>query len=256
MKIILNIATHGDETIGHKVSEEIKKLKILKGELLINIANKKAFEKKVRFIDQDLNRSFPGNKSGNYEQRLAASLLPIIKSSDVVIDIHSTRSSLKDSLIVTKLDRNTLKYIKIINPKYLLYMNITKDNALISSAKVGIAFEYGKDESKETLQKTVRDIKKLLLYLNMIDGEERNEKPRTVFFEVSKSVEKPDKMKLKKEVKNFKLVKRGDIYATNNKKHLVAKNDFYPILFGESNYKDIFGFEGKKITKTLLSCVE
>jgi succinylglutamate desuccinylase len=62
MKIILNILTHGNERIGLKVAREIEKLNIDKNILSVQIANKKAFEFKKNFIDQDLNRSFPGKK--------------------------------------------------------------------------------------------------------------------------------------------------------------------------------------------------
>ena len=154
MKIILNILTHGDEEIGLKVAKEIKKLNIVEKFFSIQIANEKAAKLSKRFIDQDLNRSFPGKSNGNYEQRLASKLLPVIKSADIVLDIHSTTSNLKDALIVTKLDKETLKYIKIIQPKYALLMNITKSNALISNAKVGLAFEYGKDKNVRVIKKS------------------------------------------------------------------------------------------------------
>ena len=110
MKILLNIATHGDETIGHAVAKEIQKLKITKGKVIIHVANEKAYKLKKRFVDQDLNRSFPGNVEGNHEQRLAVNILPIVKSADLVIDIHSTTSELKDALIVTKQNKKTKKY--------------------------------------------------------------------------------------------------------------------------------------------------
>lgn len=223
MKIILNIATHGDETIGHKVVEKIKKLKLNSyHELIINIANPKAYYIRKRFIDQDLNRSFPGNLNGNHEQRIAAKLFPVIKSADLVIDIHSTTSDLKDALIITKLNKKTKEYIKVIKPKYLLWMKATKNSALISNAKVGIAFEYGSDTSRVAISNTVRDIKNLLGYLRVIDF----------------------KNKEHKKIKNYKLVKSGTVYAKYKNKYIKAKNDFTPILFGEKNYKDIFGFEG------------
>ena len=66
MKIILNIATHGDEYIGFKVTTEIRKLNIDKNILEVQIANEKAFALKTRYLDQDLNRSFPGKQDGNY----------------------------------------------------------------------------------------------------------------------------------------------------------------------------------------------
>lgn len=245
MKIILNIATHGDELIGHKVAEEIKKKKVTPGNrIFVNVANPRALKIRTRFIDQDLNRSFPGNEKGNYEQRLAAKLFPKIGSADLVLDIHSTTSDLKDALIVTKIDKETKEYIKVINPKYLLHMKVTKDNALISNAKVGIGFEYGGDNDKKVLEKTINDIEKLLVYLKVLEGSNKNQiKKEVKYFEINRVVSKPKGFTLLKNIKNYKIIKKGEIFAKNGEKTLKAKKDFYPILFGEKKY-DFFGFEG------------
>jgi succinylglutamate desuccinylase len=245
MNIILNIGTHGDEKIGFAIAKELEKLKLIKRNFTVQIANKKACELNKRYVDQDLNRSFPGKQNGNHEQKLAYTLSPIIKSADIVIDIHSTTSDLKDALIVTKINKKTLEYIKIIQPKYVLIMSATKNNALISQAKVGIAFEYGKDKDQLALKKIVSGIKKLLKHLGLIEHMESKSNVKTSYFNVTSVVPKPKGYKLSKTVKNYKLVKKGQVYARQGKEVLVAKNDFYPILFGEKNYDDIFGFAGE-----------
>jgi predicted deacylase len=148
MKILLFIATHGNEKIGLKVAREIEKLNI--SNLVIQIGNERALRSNKRYIDQDLNRSFPGKKNGNYEERRAFELTPIIKSADLVIDIHSTTSNTKDTLIVSKLNKETLGCIESIYPKYVVIMENSK-NSLISQAKIGISFEYGKDNSQTTM---------------------------------------------------------------------------------------------------------
>lgn len=246
MKIMLNILTHGDERIGLLVAEEIKKLRLNKNCLFVQIANKKAFQARKRFIDQDLNRSFPGKKNGNHEQRLAYRLSPIIKSADIVLDIHSTQSELRDALIVTNLNIDTLRYIKIIQPKYVLTMQATKNNALISQAKVGLAFEYGKDKDPRARKKIVTDIKKLLCCLGLIKLHFPKRKRKTKYFCVVSEVEKPKGYQLLKTIKNYHLVRKGQIFATNGKDSLRAKESFYPILFGQRNYQTIFGFKAIK----------
>ncbi|MBI4652835.1 succinylglutamate desuccinylase/aspartoacylase family protein [Candidatus Kuenenbacteria bacterium] len=247
MKILLNILTHGDERIGLKVVREIQKLNIDKKILFVQVANKKAFKSKKRFIEQDLNRSFPGKKNGNYEERLAYKLSTTIKSVNLVLDIHSTRSELKDAIIVTKLDGETLKYVKAIQPKYVLVMNATKNNALISQAKIGIAFEYGKDNDPNVLKKIVQDIKRVFYYISLINVKLHKRKQITNYFNVISEIKKPRGYKLLKKIKNYKLVYKGEAFACRGDNYLIAEEDFYPILFGEKNYKNIFGFMGKKL---------
>ena len=250
MKIILNIGTHGNERIGLKVAKELEKLNIDKNTLIIQIANKKALRLGKRCIDQDLNRSFPGKKDGNYEEKLAYELSPIIKSADIVVDIHSTTSALKDAFIVTKLDKETLKYVKVIQPKYVLIMKATKDTALISQAKVGIAFEYGKDNDPAVIRKIVLGIKKLLKYLSIIKVKLPTSKVVTRYFDVGSTTMKPKGYRLLKKIRNYKLVSKEEVYAKKGNTELRATEDFYPIIFGEKNYKDIFGFKGKRLDST------
>lgn len=249
MKIILNILTHGDEKIGLKVAKEIGKFGIDENILAIQAANREAFDFGKRFIDQDLNRSFPGKKNGNREEKLAHKLSPIIKSADVVIDIHSTKSELKDAVIVTKLDRKTFECVEAMRPKYVLVMNITKGNALISQANIGIAFEYGKDSDPKTLKKIVRDIKRLFFHLGVYGVAVPESKTATRYFDVFSGAEKPKGYKLLKKIKNYKLIRKGEVFAAKGREFLAAEEDFYPILFGDKNYKDIFGFKAKMIQK-------
>ncbi len=248
MKVILNILTHGDELIGLKVAEELKKLKISDDIFQVHIANKEAYEKGIRFIDKDLNRSFPGNPNGCYEEKLATKIFPIIEDADIVFDIHSTTSGLKDAVIVTKLDSKTQKYLDIISPKYVLFMAFSKSNALISNAKVGLAFEYGRENDIKVLNNIVNDIKKVLAHLGLIDNVKLL-KRKTKYFKINETVEKPKNFKLMQSIKNFKIVKKGEPYAYLNNKFLKAKKDFYPILFGENNYETIFGFRGIEIKR-------
>lgn len=249
MKIILNILTHGDEKIGLRVLDEIRKLNVGKRNLIFQIANEKAVRLGKRFIDQDLNRSFPGKKDGNYEEKLAYKLSPIIKSADIVIDIHSTTSHLKDALIVTKINKETREFIQAIQPKYVLIMKATKNNALISQARIGIAFEYGKDNSEIALRKTVLGIKRVLKKAKLLkkDFIDKRAMAPINFFEVRKIVPRPEGCKLLSGIKNYQLIKKGQAYASCGDKKLVARENFYPILFGEKKYKDYFGFAGKKI---------
>lgn len=248
MKVLLNMATHGDEKIGLKVVEAIKKIKITNGLLATNIANKRAFKLGKRFIDQDLNRSFPGCPTGNYEKRLAYKLSPIINSVDVVIDIHSTTSNLKNAIIITRLNKKTKKCIEAISPDYVLLMTVTKNNALISGAKIGIAFEYGSDNDNVSLKNTIVGVKRLLAHLNMISDDYLNEtRNYPIFFNVYKTIPKPKGAKLNKNIRNCILVKKGQVYAKVKDKSIIADNNFFPILFGEKKYEDIFGFAAKKM---------
>jgi succinylglutamate desuccinylase len=245
MKIILNVATHGNERIGFAVVRELKKCGLLE-HFSVQIGNDLAAKKRRRFIDQDLNRSFPGKRGGNYEERRAYELGPAIRSADMVIDLHSTTSGLRDALIVTKLDKKTKACVMMIRPKYLLVMDCTKHNALISSAKVGVGFEYG-DDSRTTAKRITVSLKRLLAGLRILKRVMPARHGRTVCFRVFGKTEKPKGYILAKGIVNYRLVRKGQIIAMRGSEKLRAKRNFYPVLFGEKNYEDYFGFTAERV---------
>lgn len=87
--VYVNACTHGNERVGARILEALRDIPIKQGTLILNIANKEAFLSGKRFIDQDLNRVFPGKPDGNTEERLAYELAPLVQTADIVLDIHS-----------------------------------------------------------------------------------------------------------------------------------------------------------------------
>lgn len=245
-KIAIVGCVHGNELIGEKVMKKIRNLDIKKGQLATIIANEKAMKKGARFIDTDLNRSFPGNKNGTLEEEIAFKLLDILKNYDFIIDIHSTTTDTKSLIIITRLNSKIKKILRFLKPKRIALMPPKfSRHSLSYNAKMCVSFEYGKDKSAKALKETIKDIKNLLLYFDMIDGSNKN-KNKTEFYKIVSAVKKEKKFKLHK-ISNFKLVKKGQIIAKCKNEKINADEDFYPILFGERAYKDIFGFKAKKL---------
>jgi len=96
--IWLTAGVHGEEVGGMVVIQEIfKKLRynLLKGEVYaLPLMNPMGFETSSRLIiqtDEDLNRSFPGDKDGSLAERIADKIFTtIIKTNpDLVLDLHN-----------------------------------------------------------------------------------------------------------------------------------------------------------------------
>lgn len=248
-KILITIATHGDEKIGIYVKKKLEKLNVINGQLDFILVNEKAYKRGVRYIDSDLNRVFPGKKNGNYEERLAHSLMPKIREYDLVIDIHSTTSSLRDTVIVVRNNKKVRDLIEVIGPKYAIYMKYSRNHSLISYSKLGVGFEYGKDASVSAINGTYEGICRILRDYGMIESKVKNSKFITKFFRVDNVFKKLEGYKLLNGIKNYEKVKRGDVVAKKGNDVIKAKEDFYPILFGENSYDTYFGFLGKLLNK-------
>lgn len=78
---------HGNEPLGLEVCRKLEKLRLPFIDVLYG--NKKAIRANKRFIEQDLNRVFPGNNM-SYEGRRAKQIMGICKKYDFVIDFHNT----------------------------------------------------------------------------------------------------------------------------------------------------------------------
>ncbi|MBY0538160.1 succinylglutamate desuccinylase/aspartoacylase family protein [Patescibacteria group bacterium] len=256
MKILIIGSTHGHERIGLQVIEELRKLNLYPNQVEFIVGNPKASELGVPFTEGDLNRVFPGKPDGNYEERRAFELSEKILQADLVIDIHSTKTTdlgENSMIIVTKYDEETKRVLELISPPKVLIMRHKSDNALVSQAKIGIAFEYGLDDSESVMNATVHDIAAILMSYGLI-----NQNPFSNPREVSTSsvYDVYDAFKknfegdyvLSKEIENFKQINVGQVVCTtNSNEEIIAEEDFYPILFGNNRYKDILGFKAQKL---------
>ncbi len=139
-KILFITATHVNEQDGTKVMQQLEK-ELPKEEYSYDwiIANEKAYAVNERFVEQDLNRSAPGDiKSSVYEVRRAAEIIEISKHYDVVIDLHGTKTDSGMVTIIpyptkqnvalaqsTGLDRNVIWYSKDSNVAGPLVQHMT-----------------------------------------------------------------------------------------------------------------------------------
>lgn len=89
MRILVIGGMHGNEPLGTNVVKHLLN-KPVRGVTAL-IANEMAYKAHSRFVEQDMNRSFPGTKNSHaYEHRRPYELLKIARKYDVVLDFHNT----------------------------------------------------------------------------------------------------------------------------------------------------------------------
>lgn len=89
MKILVIGGMHGNEPLGPQVVERFLSMPVKN--VTGVIANEVAYRAKSRFVEQDMNRSFPGVKDSHaYEHRRPVDLLKLAKKYDIVLDFHNT----------------------------------------------------------------------------------------------------------------------------------------------------------------------
>jgi len=89
MNILIIGGMHGNEPLGPAIVAALRRRPIA-GVTTI-LANPRAIKTNTRFIEQDLNRSFPGDASSAlYEPRRAAVVMQRAQGYDLVLDFHNT----------------------------------------------------------------------------------------------------------------------------------------------------------------------
>lgn len=156
-KTLIIVATHGDEKIGFKVVANLKKLGLSQKFDFI-IGNPKASRKNKRFLEADLNRSYPGNKNSLiYEERLAFENLKIAKKYRWVVDIHEANQGKDDFIIIPRKKMNRFPIEKIALQKVLLWPD--PKGPLGQVVDNEIELEFGtKNRNRQDLEKTATEI--------------------------------------------------------------------------------------------------
>ncbi len=89
MKVLVIGGMHGNEPLGMEVVGLLMRKPI--GVVDFLVGNPRAVIAQQRFTGEDLNRSFPGEKTSSiYEQARAAFILNKCKKYDIVLDFHNT----------------------------------------------------------------------------------------------------------------------------------------------------------------------
>ena len=99
VRLIVTGAVHGNETCGtagiRRVADEIRSGSVVieRGQVtFVPIANPKAYAKRERMGDRNLNRNLsPSATPKDFEDHVANWLCPLLASHDALLDLHSTR---------------------------------------------------------------------------------------------------------------------------------------------------------------------
>jgi len=226
MKPTIIACMHGNEPYGKQVIAKLPK------DTPAFIANEKAVEENLRFINQDLNRSFPGKKNGNHEEMVAFNLLKKIKNHDHVIDLHSSSNDCPMFGIITKPTLEKIMFAKKLGLKKLVIMPevFGSGGALIDHVKCGISIEVGPHERK-------KNVNEVLELISNMDNQ------KDIALEIFRVEEVVKKKTGQIKMKNFQNIEKGQIIQGKTK----AKKDFTAVLVNEKAYKSILCLAAKKM---------
>lgn len=236
-KILIIGSQHGDELIGEQLYAVIKdKFEYLLPQIDYVLANPKAYELKVRYIETDMNRAYTATPK-SYEENQAQNILRTIKAGqyDFVLDMHTTTSVQQPCFITGDINGARKSFTKSSSIRHIVVL--PKDIAsvsLIGAVSNSLAIEVSiYDITTKLLVSLAEDIERYLAikYTSPTDKE--------VFY-VSDALYKSD-------------IRESEALQLTN--FTLSKHGFYPILVGEASYlkyKDYYGYKADVMDKITL----
>jgi predicted deacylase len=232
---------HADELAGAEAVDRLKQ-KVESGELSVKKpvkilrANTRAREAGEKYIDADLNRSFPGDpESEVYEERLAARIAEELEGLKV-LDLHTTASPHRFGIVLDQSSDSLHEISKTGVEKAVEFL----DSSAEIPGCVRVAVEASrKSDPVDTLYGLILNY---LRNSGAVEGESETAEPE--LFEIYESVEGS---RWKFSATNFKQVEEGESFAYNGEEELRASESFYPVLMSDDGYDDIIGFKARKV---------
>jgi len=192
---------HGDEVNGIEVVRQLVSKGINKPKIgttiCIPIINIFGFLQKVReFPDgRDLNRAFPGSRSGSLAARMAYQLMnDIVPNVDYCLDFHTGGSSRFNAphVRVEKGNNTLTKLAETFNAPFILHSKNLKKSFRNACRKKGIPlllFEGGKSNSIDTVVSNtgVNGSKRVLHHLGMLKSQFKVSSPKKSSVTINRS---------------------------------------------------------------------
>ena len=240
-KLCIVTGIHGNEAfLFEYLKDYLTELNLKNIEIKLILANQLAAERSIRYIDQDLNRSFNSTED-NHETKLARTLLKTIEG-DLILDLHTHTSEEQFSLLSKENKKGMKSFIKSLGFEHSIIIpnELTKNSSLIENFNNSVSIEVGSHNSQESVICAKEVIKRAIDYLNG-NSKEQNVK----FLLAEKFVYNNARRKLitNSQVKNFiRIIKNQYL-----NEEIIADESFIPVLVSRNVEP------GRKI---LLKCFE
>lgn len=234
------VCLHGDE-IGPKIAIE----RLIEGNVITNsrikyiVANESAISQGVRFIDEDLNRSFPGENNNTHESQLAQLILDEISNTQV-IDLHTTYSQSKPFIVIGQINKVIKTMARSTGLDKVVDQSKYASGGMIQHVN-GISIECGRTNTSEAIENAIEIIKNIFRYSDQISGDAVWSDPTV--YEVYDSIPRPEADKIQIVSSNFTQLKQGDVVYKTEEEEFTASENFCPVLMAAEGYDDIIGYK-------------
>ncbi|GAD51385.1 succinylglutamate desuccinylase homolog [Halarchaeum acidiphilum MH1-52-1] len=235
---------HGDEPCGVRAIERLESdAPDLERPVKLVVANERALERGVRYVDADLNRSFDDDVPEDaHERRLAEALADEIEGT-TALSIHSTQSHADPFAVSDGRQEHVREIVPQLSVAALVDVEEFGGGRLFAANADIIEVEAGLQGSETAAENAYTLARELLTATGVLPGDTVPHELPT--FRMGDPIPKPEADEYEVFVENFQEVEAGETFAAADGEPLVADETFWPVLLSSYGYEEQFGYEGE-----------
>ncbi len=236
---------HGDEPCGVRAIERLLDDRpAVERPVKLVVANEEALERQVRYVDEDLNRAFPGDPDATtHEGRLADRLVEELDGC-LAFSMHSTQSHAEPFAIVNGVSEIATDICPQLPVSAVVETSTFSQGRLFSSIDT-VEVECGMQGTETAAENADRLTRAFLTAVGALPGDTvSRELP---IFRLTDVIPKTEADTYEVFVENFTEVDSGSPFAAADGETQVADEPFYPVLMSPNGYRDVFGYAAEKV---------
>lgn len=244
---------HGDEPCGVRAIERlVAEDPDVERPVKLIVANEEALDVGVRYLDEDLNRAFPGDPDADSHERRLAHALQRELHDCTVLSLHSTQSYSDPFALVDTVDAVSRAICPHLPVDVVVETERFTEGRLIEhphTIEVECGFQ-GSEKAAENaywLTRAFLAATSALPALTADDPVDAGDREDVAVFRLLDRIPKGPADEYEVFATNFVRVEEGERFAAIDGEPLYADESFYPILLSPYGYRDVFGYAADKV---------
>lgn len=248
---------HGDEPCGvNAVKRLLEESPDLQRSVVFVIANEKAIDAETRYVEEDLNRVFPGDENGQtHESQLAAELHDVIGDC-LTLSMHSTQSYDGPFALVDGITDEVRRPLRELTLDAVVDVGPHSKGRVFEVIPRTIEVECGYQGSEQATENAIQLVWEFLAATGSLPPESDfspDEEPaasnieETPLFRLDRQIPKDEAESYNVYASNFEQVVEGQPFAAAGQKQIIAMESFYPVLLSAYGYESVFGYTAQQL---------
>jgi succinylglutamate desuccinylase len=239
---------HGDEPCGWTAIERVLSADYdYDRPVAFVAANEEAINAGERYVEEDLNRAFPGDSDGDTrESRLAADVAEVVAGCET-LSLHSTQSYERAFAIVSTIDEWARRVCPRLSVDAVVDAGAFDRGRIFAVTDRVVEVECGLQGSERAANNATQIVEEFLAATGAIDAPAADPTADLPVYELTRSISKSRAPNYEVHASNFERVEAGEPFAVAGEENVVAPEPFYPVLMSAYGYDELFGYAAEYV---------